>query len=147
MMRQALAINVEIGNRKSQAFTLLNLGATYCLRSDYDAAEDCGRQALELFEALGGGRSRANAIASIGNARLRRGDHDAATALLEQAASLFREATDDHELATVLGHLAEAYELADRGADAEHARREALSIASARGDVTRQQAPRVLLPE
>jgi tetratricopeptide (TPR) repeat protein len=100
----ALSAARQIGDRRMEAATLLDLGAVQRLTGDL-AAADCLGQALDLYRALGDRLGEATALDALGLQQRGIGNYPAAADRLGQALDLYQALGDRLGEATALTNL------------------------------------------
>ncbi|MCM6773894.1 tetratricopeptide repeat protein [Nocardia sp. CDC159] len=85
VLRQALTLHRDLGNRRGEADALTNLGLALWVTDDYGQAASLLRQALTLYRDLGNRHGEANALTNFGFALWLAEDYGQAADLLRQA--------------------------------------------------------------
>jgi non-specific serine/threonine protein kinase len=98
LLREALEISRELGDRRGIAFALNNLGLVEGVEKDYVLAREYHEQALPLLRAMGDQWSAARAVAGLGRAAWFEGDITAARAYYEENLCVLRDLGSRWEL-------------------------------------------------
>ena len=85
----ALAINMEIGNRKGLAFNYANLGSCFESLGSYDRAEEYFKKALRLSKEIGHSLSEYQSLCSLVLLKASQMDFEKASSYLFQSIEKF----------------------------------------------------------
>ena len=104
---RALALQREIGDRRSEADTLDSLGYAYHHLGNYSHARTHYEQALTLYRELGVWHSQADTLTRLGDTHEAAGDTDAAERAWLQALSILdqHDHSETERIHTKLRHL------------------------------------------
>jgi len=140
---QALDLARRSGERKAEAFALLDLGVANYADGNSDRGEAYSREALETFRALGHESGTAHVMTLLGLVYRRQDRSDEAAQYLTQAIDTWQRLRDEKLQALCLYDLANVYrERGDPAAlgEAEDLNKRALQIYENLGDRKRQAA-------
>jgi tetratricopeptide (TPR) repeat protein len=132
---QALAIFLEISDRRGEGVELGNLGNCHYSLGEYRQAIDLHTQALAIARDIGHRRSESSQLGNLGTCHSSLGEYRRAIDLHTQALAIAREISERYGEACALGYLGRAW-LASGDADqAATLLEQAVTIADATGDI------------
>ncbi len=105
----ALKINEEIGNKKSQADNFVNIGNIYYEQGNYAKALDCYFKALQISEEFGDKKSQALNLGNIGIIYDEQGNSVKALEYYFKALKIDEELGNKNAIARHLGNIGIAY--------------------------------------
>lgn len=105
LLRQALTLYREAGDRTGEARVLANLAGIDMWRGRYPEAAELLRQALTLFREAGDRTGEARAVGTLGGVELRQGRYQQAASHQQQALDLYRQIGDPAGEARTLNNL------------------------------------------
>lgn len=126
--RQALAVDEQMGDRRSAALCLNSIGLLNALRGDYRQALLDHHQAREIYAALGDAEGAGKADASIAEVLYHLGDYERAREHGEQAVTVAEQEGAEELLQSASSVMALVYSAAGRSDLAEEHFRRALAI-------------------
>ncbi len=88
--QQSLAIKREIGDRKGEATSLINLGMAYDSLGQYPQAIDYYQQSLAIFQEIGARNGEAASLFNLGNTLAKLGRKSEAIAAYQNARDLYQ---------------------------------------------------------
>ncbi len=94
LMEEALALGIQLGDRRDTAFTLWYLGLCATGRGDYSQAHAYLEQSLEMWRELQDTKYMGWSFGFLGEVAMLQGDPERAQTLYEQAIPLLNEAKD-----------------------------------------------------
>jgi tetratricopeptide (TPR) repeat protein len=128
VLKRALDVYRDLGNRLGEANALDDLGVTRRLTGDYTGAAQVLEQALDVYRDLGERLGEANALDSLGIVQWLTGDYQDAAQAFETALHIYRDLGDRLGEATALAGLGIVQRLTSDYQSAAHTQEQALSI-------------------
>jgi tetratricopeptide (TPR) repeat protein len=133
--QQSLEIAREIGDRKSEASSLGNLGFACNLLGQYQRAIDFYQQSLEIRRKTGDLGGEAISLIGLGNAYYWLGQYQRAIDFYQQSLEIAREVDSRRDEAHSLGNLGSAYKFLGQYERAIELHQQSLEIAREIGDL------------
>ena len=108
--QQSLEIAREIGDRREETTSLVNLGSAYLSLGQYQRAIEFHQQSSEIAREIGDRRREAASLGNLGAAYQSLGQYQRAIEFLQQQNDIAREIDDRGGEAASLGNLGAAYQ-------------------------------------
>jgi non-specific serine/threonine protein kinase len=105
LFEQALALQKEIGDKRSIAISLNGLGMVAKNQGDFASAQSYYEESLSIGRELGNRQICANLLNNLGNIAHAQGDRAQERALKEEALAIWRELGDKPAIATAIHNL------------------------------------------
>lgn len=134
MHSEALAIRRQIGDRKSIAASLTNLGAAARSRHDYKWAEQLYSESLQIFKELNDQQSLAAVLQNYGFMEQCRGEYERASELYRQSLDLLQGLGNISGIIIALNNLGELAQCQRDYAQSSTLLHEAMTLARCLGD-------------
>jgi tetratricopeptide (TPR) repeat protein len=133
-MAEALQIRRELGDPRSIALSLNNLGIVYQDSGRFAEAKACFDEALILRREIGDRPGLAQTLNNLGTVHQDNGDNETAIALWKEALDLAREVGDRMRQSVILTNIGEAHYRLGRPAEAIKVLKQAEEISATLGD-------------
>jgi len=108
--RQALDLYQQLGDRRNQGRTLINLGSASAYQGQFEPAGRFYREALNIAQVIGDRITQAQALAGLGNSYFAQGQYQRAIESQQQAVALARAIDDSENAINALSGLGSIYD-------------------------------------
>jgi tetratricopeptide (TPR) repeat protein len=108
-LKQALAIQKEIGDRAGEGTTLNNLSQIYDARGDYETALGYLKQALAIAQEIGDRAGEGGTLNNLATVSYANGDYETALGYLKQALAIVQEIGERAGEGATLNNLSQIY--------------------------------------
>jgi tetratricopeptide (TPR) repeat protein len=126
--RYSLAIKREIGDRRGEAASLVQLGLAYSLRRQYQKAIECSQQSLAINREIDDRQGEAGSLGNLGLAYFFFGLYSLAIVYFQQALAINREIGDRENEVHALNNLGASYNKLKQYAEAEKVLHNAVEV-------------------